>query len=205
MLAKAVFLEKDGTLVEDVPYNVDPRLIQLSEGAVEGLQLLQQDQYQLFVVTNQSGVARGYFEEQALDRVQQRLQELLLQAGVHLAGFYYCPHHPQGTIAQYAVECSCRKPHPGMLQKAAIKHGINLGRSWMVGDILNDVEAGNRAGCRTVLLDNGNETEWEMTPRRQPGFVVKDLYEAALTITGKRLPERKWSYGKKKHGSSEYH
>jgi D-glycero-D-manno-heptose 1,7-bisphosphate phosphatase len=201
MLSKAVFLDKDGTLVDDVPYNVDPALIRFSEGALEGLRLLQEREYLLFVVTNQSGVARGYFEEQALTILEKKLQELLSHADIHLAGFYYCPHHPDGSIPEYAVECSCRKPQPGMIQKAALEHRINLGSSWLVGDILNDVEAGNRAGCRTVLIDNGNETQWEMNPRRHPGFTVKNLYEAAAIIARESPPEWNWSYGEKEHRS----
>jgi D-glycero-D-manno-heptose 1,7-bisphosphate phosphatase len=205
MLSKAVFLDKDGTLVDDIPYNVDLDLIQLAEGALEGLRLLQEQNYQLFVVTNQSGVARGYFEEQALSAVEKRLQELLSAAEVQLSGFYYCPHHPAGNIPQYSVVCSCRKPQPGLLQKAALEHRINLAASWLVGDILNDVEAGNRAGCRTVLIDNGNETEWVLNPRRHPDFMVKNLYEAAATIVRESPQERNLSYGEKEHGSSKYY
>jgi D-glycero-D-manno-heptose 1,7-bisphosphate phosphatase len=201
MLSKAVFLDKDGTLVEDIPYNVDPDLIQFSEGALDGLHLLQEQEYQLFVVTNQSGIARGYFNEQAVTAVEEKLKKLLSLADIHLTGFYYCPHHPQGSVPKYSVECYCRKPQPGMLQKAALEHRINLAASWLVGDILNDVEAGNRAGCRTVLVDNGNETEWEMNARRQPNFVVKNLYEAASTITTESLQEWNLSYGEREHGS----
>jgi D-glycero-D-manno-heptose 1,7-bisphosphate phosphatase len=198
MRSKAVFLDKDGTLVEDIPYNVNPDLIRLSKGALEGLRMLQE--YQLFVVTNQSGVARGYFEEQALTAVEKKLQELLSIVEIRLAGFYYCPHHPHGSIPRYAVECVCRKPQPGMLQKAALEHRINLASSWMVGDILNDIEAGNRAGCRTVLIDNGNETEWVMNRHRHPDFIVKTLYEAAVIIS-EIPPEWNLSYGEKEHRS----
>ncbi len=187
--------------MEDIPYNVDPDLIRISKGALKGLRLLQEKEYQLFVVTNQSGVARGYFDERAMTVVEHRLQELLSFAGIHLTGFYYCPHHPQGNVPQYAVECACRKPQPGMLQKAALEHRINLASSWMVGDILNDVEAGNRAGCRTVLIDNGNETEWEMSPRRHPGFIVKNLAEAASIIIRESQQEWNVSYGEKEYRS----
>lgn len=190
MSAKAVFLDKDGTLVEDIPYNIDPDLIQLTEGALEGLRILQAEGYRLIVVTNQSGIARGYFEEPALGGVEKRLQELLQPADIPLTGFYYCPHHPDGTIPEYALNCSCRKPQPGLLQRAAREHDIDLASSWLVGDILNDIEAGKRAGCRAILIDNGNETEWELSPVRQPDFVVKNLYEAALTITHESLLER---------------
>lgn len=183
MAFPAVFLDKDGTLVEDVPYNVDPAQIRLTVGAVEGLRALDQARYRLIVVSNQSGVARGYFAETALQAVEARLRELLGAVGVPLAGFYYCPHHPEGPVSAYAVACGCRKPAPGLLLRAARDHGIDLTRSWFVGDILNDVEAGHRAGCRTVLLDVGGETEWAWSPWRVPDRVTGDLAEAARLIT----------------------
>lgn len=178
----AVFLDKDGTLVEDVPYNVDPALIRLTAGAGLALRKLSGAGYKLIVVSNQSGVARGLFPESALARTEERLGTLLAEYGVRLDGFYYCPHHPEGSVAEYAVECVCRKPAPGMLLKAAAEHGIALGRSWMVGDILNDVEAGRRAGCSTILLDNGNETEWQLNRLRLPDCIAGDLDAAAARI-----------------------
>jgi D-glycero-D-manno-heptose 1,7-bisphosphate phosphatase len=179
----AIFLDKDGTLVEDVPYNVDPALLSLTWHAGEALQMLQhQLGYAIYIVSNQSGVARGLFTEAALSPVEQRLKELLAQYGVVLSGFYYCPHHPEGVVDRYAISCTCRKPMPGMLLRAASEHDIDMGRSWMIGDILNDVEAGVRAGCRTVLIDNGNETEWKQSPLRVPTLTAPDLYTAATMI-----------------------
>lgn len=182
-LDRAVFLDKDGTLIEDVPYNVDPERIQLTRGAVEGLQLLHAAGYQLIVITNQSGIARGYFPESALVAVKERLHQLLAEVGVPLAGFYHCPHHPHGVVKELAIACSCRKPEPGLLLCAAADRGIDLAQSWFIGDILNDVEAGRRAGCRTILINNGNETEWELSPLRTPHYMVADLAEAAQVIT----------------------
>ena len=194
---RAVFLDKDGTLVENLPYNVNPDRIRLAPKAGQALRLLHQSGYQLVIVTNQSGIARGYFKEEALEAVEGRLRDLLrAEGGVPLAGFYYCPHLAEGSVPRYAIECSCRKPEPGMLLKAADELDIDLTRSWMVGDILNDVEAGNRAGCSTILIDNGNETEWELSSYdRQPDFIVTDLLEAARAIlNGKSV--RKLSRGK---------
>ncbi|MBD1844283.1 HAD family hydrolase [Cyanobacteria bacterium FACHB-63] len=176
----AIFLDKDGTLIPDIPYNVEPSKIQLAEFARSALRILRDRGFKLIVVSNQSGVARGYFPESALIGVEQRLQELLKP--IELDGFYYCPHHPQGTITQYRLECECRKPHAGMLLKAAQEHQIDLARSWMIGDILNDVEAGRSAGCRTVLIENGNETEWILNEARTPHFKVANLAEAAEVI-----------------------
>ncbi|HWE39404.1 MAG TPA: HAD family hydrolase [Isosphaeraceae bacterium] len=179
---RAVFLDKDGTLVDDVPYNVDPRLIRLAPGAAEGLARLHDAGYLLLVVSNQSGVARGLFPESALAEVEARLRERVAEAGAELAGFEYCPHFPGGIVAESAVACGCRKPAPGMLVRAASGLGIDLGRSWMVGDILDDVEAGHRAGCRSILLDNGHETEWGLAPGRRPEFLADDLDGAARRI-----------------------
>jgi D,D-heptose 1,7-bisphosphate phosphatase len=178
---KAVFFDKDGTLLEDVPYNVDPQKMQFSTGAEAGLRLLAKE-FRLVVVSNQSGVARGYFPEAALAGVERRLREMLADCGVRLDGFYYCPHHPSAAVANYATNCDCRKPMAGMLLRAARELDINLRRSWLVGDILDDVEAGRRAGCRTVLLDNGHETEWRRTPLRTPDRTAKHLHEAAQLI-----------------------
>lgn len=183
MSIKAVFLDKDGTLIKDVPYNVDPKLIELTQGAVKGLQLLYAAGYSLIVITNQSGIAHGYFPESALVAVERQLRQLLAEVGVSLAGFYYCPHHPDGIIQEFTLNCSCRKPQPGMLLEAANKHDVDMQQSWFIGDILNDVEAGRWAGCRTILIDNGNETQWQLSPERSPHYMVADLNEAARVIT----------------------
>jgi len=183
MKHKAVFLDKDGTLIENVPYNVDPAKIVLTPRAIEALQLLYQAGYQLFIITNQSGIARGLFPESALVAVEEHVRSLLKAANLPLAGFYYCPHHPDGVVAPYALQCDCRKPQPGLLNQAAQEHEIDLSRSWFVGDILHDIEAGRLAGCRTILLDTGNETEWQLSYKRLPHHTVTDLYAAAQIIT----------------------
>ena len=181
-MRKAVFIDKDGTLIKDVPYNVDPELIELSSSCIEGLFTLQQAGYRLVVITNQSGIARGYFSESALKPVQHRIEEIFRAYALHLDGFYYCPHHPGGTIAEYATECTCRKPMPGMIKQACEELSIDANGSWMIGDILNDIEAGNRAGCKTILLDNGNETEWIISDIRKPHYTVRTINEAANHI-----------------------
>lgn len=185
---KAIFLDKDGTLVDNIPYNVEPRRITLAAGAAPALRLLSRLDYRLFVISNQDGVAHGRFGEDAMPAVGDRLADLLFRERVSLDGFYYCPHHPQGRVPRYAVDCACRKPQPGMLIKASIDHGIDLSASWMVGDILHDVEAGNRAGCRTILIDNGNETEWRLGARRIPTRIAPDLYSAAVLIAREDRP-----------------
>ncbi len=181
-MAVAVFLDKDGTLVEDVPYNVDPVRIRLVEGAIPALHAIAAAGYVLVVASNQSGVARGLFEMSQLRQVESKLAQLVAAAGIHFAGFYWCPHHPEGVVPRFAVACDCRKPASGLLLRAAEDLDLDLAQSWMVGDILNDVEAGRRAGCRTVLVDNGGETEWVTGPTREPDHVVADLTHAAAVI-----------------------
>ena len=183
---RAVFLDKDGTLVEDVPYSVDPAQLRFTPNAVEALRLLAEHGYALVVASNQSGLARGLFDRAALARLQAALEAMLARDGIHLAGFYVCPHAPSGDARR--PSCLCRKPAPGMLRQAARALHIDLARSWMVGDILNDVEAGRRAGCRTVLLDVGHETEWQRSPLRTPHHTASDLLDAARTIVAQGDP-----------------
>ncbi len=179
---RAVFWDKDGTLIPDLPYNVDPTLITLFPDAGDGLRQLRLAGYVLVVVSNQAGVARGLFPEEALAAVWQRLTDLLAPFEAVPDAFYYCPHHPEGQLTAYRQVCSCRKPASGMLLQAADDLGIDLGTSWMVGDILNDVEAGNRAGCRTILINRGNETEWLSGPHREPTNTVHSIREAVAVI-----------------------
>ena len=168
----ALFLDKDNTLIPDIPYNVDPALITLTPGAGEALQRLQAQGFALVVVTNQSGVARGYFDEAAVDGVYARLQDLLREYSVHLDGFFYCPHHPAGTVTAYARQCACRKPQPGLILKAARTLNLDLSRSWMIGDIAADIHAGRRAGCNTVLFARYADRAKEIAASA-PDFVVE--------------------------------
>lgn len=179
---KAIFLDKDGTLIPDIPYNVNPDLISLEDGAIKGLYALQSDGYLLIIISNQSGVAQGVFAEKALSGVHEKIVQLLKDNYINLDGFYYCPHHSSGSIQGYNIECACRKPKPGMILRAAQERNIDLSASWMIGDILNDVEAGNKAGCRTILIDNGNETEWIQNEWRKPDYLAGNIIEAAEFI-----------------------
>jgi D-glycero-D-manno-heptose 1,7-bisphosphate phosphatase len=177
---RAVFLDKDGTLVHDVPYNVDPAKLTFTPGAVTALQRLASEGFALVIVTNQSGIALGRFTRGEFARLQRALVEKIRkEAGVDIAGFYACPHAPGPG---HAPACLCRKPAPGLLRQAARAHRIDLASSWMVGDILDDIEAGRRAGCRSVLLDVGNETVWRTSPLRTPHHRCADLLEAADVI-----------------------
>lgn len=174
-MKKTVFLDKDGTLVRNVPYNVDPTMITFEEHVVEGLQQLQLAGFTLVMISNQPGIALKYFTEKDLQKAFFHIRDLLAEDDVRLDGFYYCPH-----IA--GAGCTCRKPAPGLLLQAATDMEIDLSRSWMIGDILDDVEAGRLAGCETILVNNGNETEWVLNKSRTPHFIVQDMKVAADII-----------------------
>ncbi|GAC1459427.1 MAG: HAD family hydrolase [Ktedonobacteraceae bacterium] len=178
MSSRALFLDRDGTLVHASHYPSRPEQLRLYAGIGPALQRLQQQHdFRLIVITNQSGIARGYFTEADLQRMHDYLTGELLALGVRIDGIYHCPHHPEGVIEGLAVRCECRKPQPGMLLRAARELDLDLKRSWFVGDILDDVEAGNRANCRTVLVDLGTES-LPQQPLRVPTFVASNTLHA---------------------------
>lgn len=190
-MQKAIFIDKDGTLIKNVPFNVNPDLITLEKKAGEALREMRSASYKLIVISNQPGVALGYFEESQLQKVYGKMQALLEPYALQLDGFYYCPHYVQSNHKPFNVSCNCRKPAPGLLLKAADDFHINLSASWMIGDILDDVEAGHNAGCRSILIGNGHETEWILNKTRNPDYVAADMYHAANIIcsTDKRAYE----------------
>ena len=153
---KAVFLDRDGTIIEDKHYIMDPEQVSLMPNSAEGLFLLQSVGYRLIVVTNQSGIARGYFTVKDMELVNKKMCELLKDKGVTINKIYYCPHYdkdiPNGL---YKKECTCRKPKPGMAYMARDELHIDLDQTYMIGDKISDIEFGKNAGCRgTILLAN---------------------------------------------------
>ncbi len=183
IMKKAIFIDKDGTLITNVPYNVDVNKIQLVNDVGPSLLRLSQHGYLFVVITNQSGIAKGLFTEEQLSPVFQTIQALLDAFHVTLAGFYYCPHHPQGTISSYTKTCFCRKPLPGLLFQAASDLHIDISSSWMIGDMLTDVETGNKAGCKTILLHNSNDIEEDISPHNIPYYIAptfRDIVDAIL-------------------------
>lgn len=184
---RAVFIDKDGTLVEDLPYNVDPALLRFTPNAALALGRLAAAGFLLVVISNQPGVADGRFDLAALRRLAAAVTDRLGDEGVALSGFYACPHLASGD-AESLPACGCRKPAPGLLLEAAADLSIALDESWMIGDILDDVEAGLRAGCRAIHLDVGHETIWLRTPWRRPTATVSDLLAAATTILADGSP-----------------
>jgi len=186
MANKAVFVDRDKTIIEDPGYISDPQAVKLLPGVELAIKSLHQAGYKVVVVTNQSGVARGLITEEALDAIHAEMRRQLRAKGVHLDGVYYCPYHPEGTVEQYAKDSDLRKPRPGMLLKAAADLDIDLAASWMVGDSARDVEAGQRAGCRTIRVrvrpSKPDATSSEQDENVQADFVVRNLVDAARVI-----------------------
>jgi len=182
----AVILDRDGTINEEVGYIGSPEHLRLIPGAAAALRRLQAARFCLVIVTNQAGVARGHFDETALQRVNGHLLALLAAEGVRVAGLYYCPHHPTEGHPPYRRACDCRKPGGGMIRRAAEEHGLDLARSFVIGDHLSDVLLGRGAGSRTVLLLTGHGLEEAAkaagTPGATPDFIAADLEAAAAWI-----------------------
>lgn len=181
MQHRALFLDRDGTLVHARHYPSHPDELCLYEGVAASLVPFQEAGFLIVLITNQGGLAHGYFSEQQLELMHEHLAAELARHGARLDGVYYCPHHPQGVLPELSVVCDCRKPAPGMLLRAAGELAIDLRRSWFLGDILDDVEAGNHAGCRTVLVDLGTEPP-PPTPLRTPTAVARSTLDALALV-----------------------
>ncbi|MBI3077787.1 MAG: HAD family hydrolase [Deltaproteobacteria bacterium] len=191
----AVFLDRDGTISEEVGYVNHLDRLWLLPGVAEAIQLLNDQRIRTVVATNQSGVARGYFPETLVRQVHERLEQLLKEQGARLDGIYYCPHHPRDGHPPYRQECACRKPKPGMLEQAARDLGLDLEWCYTVGDRFADVECGKRVGGTGILVLTGyGKGEWLYGAGQastRPDFVATDLLEAANWIC-RDLRRRGW-------------
>ena len=186
---KCVFLDRDRTITEDPGYLTDPEAVKLLPGVDLALRNLAEAGFKLVVVTNQSGIARGMIAEEGLEKIHSELRRQLSERGVYLDGIYYCPFHPEGTIEEYARESVDRKPQPGMLLRGAKELDIDLTASWMIGDSARDVEAGQRAGCRTIRVrpaEGEGRDAAGLEPAgdedAQADFTVRNLVDAARVV-----------------------
>lgn len=153
---KAIFFDRDGTLNVDVDYLHDPADFVWTEGAIEAIRWANENGYLVIVVTNQSGIARGYYDEAAVHRLHDWMNAALARQGARIDAFYYCPHHPAGRVPAYTRVCDCRKPAPGMLLRAIAEHEIDPAASLMIGDAASDVTAAKQAGVRGVRYVGGS-------------------------------------------------
>ena len=189
MSRRAIFVDRDGTLCEEVGYVNHASRTRLLPRSLDAVRLARRAGYLVIVATNQSGVARGLFTEDLVREVNRLIAAQVEAAGERLDALYYCPHHPREGRPPYRVACDCRKPLPGMLLRAAREHDIDLARSWMVGDSLVDLEAGTAAGTRVVhVLTGYGRGLVEHQPERftvRPEHTAEDLLDAVRFIVGR--------------------
>ncbi len=186
MNRRAILMDRDGTVCDEVGYVNHVDRLRLLPRSAEAIRAANEAGFQTVVLTNQAGVARGYFHEALIDQVHERLRELLAAEGARLDGIYYCPHHPRVGAEAYRKDCECRKPKPGMLFRARDEMGVDLARSYMIGDSVRDIEAGRRGGATPVLVLTGyGRGEWEHQRERwtvEPAHVAPDLLDAVRWI-----------------------
>lgn len=190
----AVFLDRDGTVNEQMGYINHISRFHLLPGVAEAIKTLNDQDIPVVIVTNQSGLARGYFSVQLLDEVHTKMNSLLAIAGAHVDGIYVCPHHPEAKEDKYRKKCDCRKPGTGLLEQAAFDLNLDLERSYLVGDRWSDVKCAVRAGCTPVLVmtgyGRGDHDYIGPAQKDQPAFVADTLLDAVQWIAGKMLPSR---------------
>lgn len=183
---RAVFLDRDGTVTEEAGYLTDIDMLRLIPGAGYAIRRLNQAGVKVVLVTNQSGVARGYFPESLVHAAHNKLIRMLRDEGAALDGIYYCPHHPTAGSSEYTISCDCRKPGTGLLDRAAIELDIDIAGSFVVGDKWSDVELGQRAGAKTILVKTGFRPDDPGNIRpahvKEPDFAAHDLSEAVEWI-----------------------
>jgi D-glycero-D-manno-heptose 1,7-bisphosphate phosphatase len=191
MKRPAVFIDRDGTISDEVGYVNHPSRFRLLEHSTEALRLLNEAGWLAILVTNQAGVARGYFSEAMVQEVHADLAALLEKGGARLDAIYYCAHHPTVGEPPYRLDCDCRKPRPGLINRAAAEWEIDLANSWMVGDRVSDVELARNAGVHSALVLTGyGRGEWEhqrSSWTMEPEIVADNLLEAVKLILSKSV------------------
>jgi D,D-heptose 1,7-bisphosphate phosphatase len=176
---RAIFIDRDGTIAKDVPYCSRPEDFQLLTMAGDGIRLLNKTGTKVIVITNQSGIARGYFTTAMLGRIHSKMRSDLAQYQAHIDAIYYCPHHPDD-------QCDCRKPKPALIYRAAKEHDIQLSQSFFVGNQWHDVAAGHSAGCKTCLISPDGTSGMLLNQHGivEPDFIARDFFEACMWILG---------------------
>ncbi len=179
---RAAFIDRDGTVSEEIGYIGHVDRLRIYPWAPKAIRKLNLAGIRAILVTNQSGIARGYFHEELVETMHARLEDALAREGARLDAIYYCPHHPEAAVPSYRQDCDCRKPKPGMILRAAEEFALDLTSSFVIGDRYIDVEMAHRAGARGILVlsgyGNGEYTDQSASWPRQPDHVAADLSEA---------------------------
>lgn len=185
MQYRGVFLDRDGTINEEVNYLNKIDQLKLIDGTTEAIRLLNNAGYKVVVITNQAAIARGYLTEEYLTVIHAKMEKMLREGNAYLDAIYYCPHHPTAGLGSYKVDCRCRKPGSGMLEQAASELNIDLTASFIIGDKISDLGAGVAVGCSKILVRTGygKKTEKEIQNYPfQPDYIALNLLEAVKWI-----------------------
>ena len=183
---KAVFLDRDGVITKEPPHyahKIDQ--LELIAKSAEAIRLLNESGYKVVVISNQSGVARGYYQEKDIEIYNRAMKKKLEEENAYIDAIYYCPHYSKATIKKYKIDCDCRKPKPGMLKRAERDLNLDLKGSFLIGDKMSDIEAGYRAGCKTILVLTGHgndELKKNSKINIKPNYISKDLFTAIQII-----------------------
>lgn len=184
MLKRAVFLDRDGTINEEVNYLDDPDKLVLIPNSAEAINLLNNNSFKVVIATNQAGIARGYFTEQRLHQIHKKMKDELIKSDAFVNGIYYCPHHPDHGDENYRQICKCRKPQIGMIKQAASDLNLDLSNSYAIGDTVGDLMLGKRAGLKSifVLTGHGKDHQHQISADLEPDYIAADLFAAVNWI-----------------------
>ncbi len=186
MKRPAVFIDRDGTINEQMGYVNHVSRFVLLPGTAEGIRLLNRHQYLAIIVSNQSGVARGYFPMELIDRVHAHMKDLLAKEGANIDGIFFCPHYPRGNVPEYSVECDCRKPRTGLVQKACEEFDIDMKNSYVIGDRCSDIELAERSNLQGIMVTTGyglGDIEYVLPNKPfKPLHIARDFLHAVRWI-----------------------
>ena len=177
---RACFLDRDGVLIEEVNYLSTPDQIHIFPEAVRALQLLKKNNYKIIVVTNQAGVARGYFNEDSISKIHNEIDRRLKPYNLQIDHYYYCPHHPDGSVEKYTGNCNCRKPMPGMILQAVKDCDLDINKSFLIGDKISDLLAAENSGCQGILVETGHGKEHKKEAMARGFSVFSNIEQAVL-------------------------
>jgi len=190
LINKAVFLDRDGVINKDVGYLDDFKKFKLLPNVINAIKLLKKFNFKIVIITNQSGVARGYFSEEQLNKIHEKMLKIIEKKGGKIDEIYYCPHHPEFGNEKYKKKCSCRKPNIGLILKAKNELNIDLEQSFFIGDKITDIIAGNKAKCKTILISSKNEIISNNNLKDlKIDYIAKNLFSAVKWILNLKKEE----------------
>lgn len=176
--SKACFLDRDGVLIEEGNYLSSPSGVVIFSETIQALKILRENGFKVIVITNQGGVAKGYYKEKSISEVHKEIDCQLIKFGLKVDKYYYCPHHPEGTVKKYSITCKCRKPSPGLIFDAVKDFDIDISKSFLIGDKISDIEAAQKAGCEGILVRTGHGLEYIEKAKKKNIIIAENILEA---------------------------